>query len=136
MKRAAYAQLSMVSDTLDQIDDAPMPELRDKLIVRLRRMWGGTGTGRRSSTSKTSTRRSSTKRCGRWIRPEVRKVWPYWTFDAVMDDRTSHHCEALDGVVRPAGEAWWYDGHIRRFTSAAAAASSPACLCRKRTARA
>ena len=112
MKRAAYAQLSMVSDTLDQIDDAPMPELRDKLIVRLRRMWGKDG----HRTSLIHIENVNTAFIHETVRtldtPEVRKVWPYWTFDAVMDDRTSHHCEALDGVVRPAGEAWWYDGHI------------------------
>jgi len=126
----------MVSDTLDQIDDAPMPELRDKLIARLRRMWGKDG----HRTSLIHIENVNTAFIHETVRtldtPEVRKIWPYWTFDAVMDDRTSHHCEALDGVVRPQARHGGTTATSRRFTSAAAAASSLACRCRRRTARA
>ena len=37
----------------------------------------------------------------------VRRVWPFWMFEAVLDQRTSLLCDALHGVIRPAGEAWW-----------------------------
>lgn len=37
----------------------------------------------------------------------VRKIWPYWMFEAVQDERTGFICDALHGVIRPAAESWW-----------------------------
>lgn len=114
-KRAAYAQLTMVADAWD----APAPEaneswadLRQALVDKLRAAWGPDGF-RRTYLVIENVNQAFLHASVRILdTEEVKHVWPYWGLFAVMDQRTSRICLALDKTVRPAGEAWWYAGHI------------------------
>lgn len=116
-KRAAYAQLSMVDDALNEAhkldsDAVPFEELRTELISHLRSAWDKDG----YRTSYVYRENSNAAFVHATIAvqesEEVRAVWPYWWFNAVMDQKTSQHCDSLNNTVRPAAEAWWYDGRI------------------------
>jgi hypothetical protein len=112
-KRAAYAQLCMVDDAVDQIDEArPFDEMRDELVKKLRAAWDKDG-NRTALIHVENTNAAFVHATVAVMESEaVRRVWPYWHFNAVMDQKTSQLCDALNDTVRPAAESWWYDGRI------------------------
>lgn len=45
-------------------------------------------------------------------KPAMRKMRPYWMFDAVMDSRTSPICRPLDGTIKLSTDPWWDTHHV------------------------
>ncbi len=111
LTRAAYAQLSMASDAL-AVDDCPFDELKTDLIAKLRAAWGKDG-HRISLVHIENVNAAFVHATVKVMETdEVKRVWPYWRLNAVMDQKTSRICDSLNNVVRPAGESWWYAGRI------------------------
>lgn len=44
-------------------------------------------------------------------RPAVKRLRPFWMYDAVLDSLTSDICRPRNGVVRRADDAWWNGNH-------------------------
>lgn len=110
--RAAYAQLSLAADALQVDDSQPFDELKAALIAKLRAAWGKDG--HRISLVHIENVNAAFVHATVKVMDtdEVKAVWPYWRLNAVMDQKTSRICDSLNNVVRPAGEGWWYAGHI------------------------
>lgn len=111
VKRSAYAQLCMVADALD-LGDGDFEEMKAALLDKLRAAWSKDGYRLNLVHIENVNAAYVRSTVAVLDTPEVRQVWPYWMFSAIMDSKTSRHCENLNGVVRPAGESWWYDGRI------------------------
>lgn len=39
--------------------------------------------------------------------PVLTKVRPFWQYDAILDNRTTHICEKADGTILPVDHPWW-----------------------------
>jgi hypothetical protein len=112
LRRAAYAQLCMVADALSLDDDRPFDELRADLLARLRAAWDKDGYRNAKVHEENANVAFLHATVSVLATDEVKKVWPYWRLYNPLDQRTSQLCDALANTVRPAGEAWWYDGRI------------------------
>lgn len=115
--RATAAQLSMSSDAWEQslaaeAAQTDLEEFKAALVKRLRTSWGARQYRIHLVHEENVNRAYSHALVQMMLTEEVRQVWPYWRFSAKLDDRTSHTCEFLNNVVRPAGEAWWMEGRI------------------------
>lgn len=111
--RAAYAQLAMAADALElPDDDRSFEERRDELVDKLLSGWGKSGP-RTELVHSENVNQAFLRATVRVLdTEEVKRIFPYWRFLAVLDQRTSQLCDALANVVRPAGEEWWYAGRI------------------------
>lgn len=116
MRRAAYAQLCMVAEACEFADappaDVSFEDLRGQLRDRLRAAWGKDGFRLTYVHIENVNAAFVHATVAVMDTPEVKLVWPYWTLQNPMDERTSRICDALVHTVRPAGEWWWYAGHI------------------------
>jgi hypothetical protein len=112
-RRAAYAQLCMVAECFEPPPaDLPFEELRQSLRDRLRAAWGKDGFRLTYVHIENVNAAFVHATIAVMDTDEVKLVWPYWTLQNPMDERTSRICDALVHTVRPAGEWWWYAGHI------------------------
>lgn len=94
-------------------------DFRRRVIPKLRREWGPGGTrdaaGRRINVGARvntifRTNVLSAYNEGRFqqmSRPIIKRLRPYWMYDAVMDSRTTNICRPRDKKVFPADSPWW-----------------------------
>jgi SPP1 gp7 family putative phage head morphogenesis protein len=89
-------------------DGAPFDDFKKELSPMMRRLFGD----KTSYVLETMYRNNiqSAYNAGRYkqlMHPDVLATRPYWMFDALLDERTSASCRALDGVIRPANDGFW-----------------------------
>lgn len=94
-------------------------DFRKRVLPKLRREWGdGRGrdaAGRRINVGarietiyRTNTLSAFNEgRFQQMSQPVVKRLRPYWMYDAIMDSRTSNICRPRDGKVFPADSPWW-----------------------------
>ena len=128
-KRQAFTvsnltSLRMVDSIFKEIAAALMGaeglnEFRKRVLPKLRKEWGS-GRGRDAAGRRINvgarvemiyrTNVLSAYNEGRFqqmSQPVVKRLRPYWMYDAVMDTRTSTICRARDGKIFPADSPWW-----------------------------
>lgn len=115
-KVAGVANLGVVSQVWADIDRAlnagqALRDFKRATIDKIKAAWGGTvaNPGARVETI-FRTNVQSAYSAGRYEQttdPDILEAFPYWQFDAVLDDRTTQICEPLDGTIQPADNAWW-----------------------------
>lgn len=114
---AGVADLDVISDVLKAIDDAVsqgllFEEFVDQIGAKLEAAWGGTvanPSARMETIFRTNVQ--SAYAAGRYDQatdPDTLAVRSYWMFSAILDGRTTPTCEACDGIVRPANDAFWF----------------------------
>lgn len=108
LARAAYAQLCLAVDALE-LGEGDFEAERDALVKRLRAAWGKDGYRIKAVHIENVAAAYVRATVEIMNTPELRAVFPYWMFSAAGK---SAPCQALNGVVRPAGEEWWFDGRI------------------------
>lgn len=119
-KVAGVAQLDVVQDTFDAIDDAiangsDIDDFKAAVGEALESAWHGTveNPGWRLETIfRTGVQRAYGE--GRYRQatdPDTLEDREYWMFDAVMDDATTDECADCNGTVLPADDPWW-DTHV------------------------
>ena len=115
-KVAGVGSLSVVSQVWADIDRAiakgeSLQEFKKAASDKLRAAWGGSvaNPGDRIETIFRTNLQSaySSGRYEQTTDPDILEAFPYWQFDAILDDRTSEICEPLDGTIQPANNEWW-----------------------------
>lgn len=114
---AGVVDLDIISETLQAITDAiaegkTYEEFVETIGAKLEAEWGDSvaNPGARLETI-FRTNVQSAYAAGRYEQatdPDTLAVRPYWMFSAILDGRTTPVCEAADGTVRPASDAWWH----------------------------
>ena len=116
-KVSGVSQADLVNDAYEAIDRAitdgtTLEDFKREVGAQLEAAWGKEDPARLETVFRTNTQ--TAYNAGRHevlSHPEVRRARPYLRFDAVMDSRTSDVCDALDGTVRPADDAFWDTHH-------------------------
>ncbi len=105
--------IESVFDVLDRaVDEGVLfPDFLEEVGEKLEREWAGSvaDPGTRLETIYRTNIQGSYN-SGRFQQqrdPDVVAARPYWMYDAILDDRTSEICEALDGTIREATDPWW-----------------------------
>lgn len=51
--------------------------------------------------------RYNTERWNQMVSEPVRSLRPYWLFDAILDNRTTHTCQVCNGTLLHWDDVWW-----------------------------
>ena len=110
---AGATQAQIVLHVWHAIDDAlreglVFREFRARVLDSLTSQWGTEIPGRIETIFRTNVQLAYS--AGRWWQmndPELRRLRPWWAYDAVLDSRTTDICRARHGVALPAGDPWW-----------------------------
>lgn len=114
---AGVTDLDLISEVLEAITDAVAhglgyEEFVAQIGAKLEAEWGTSvaNPGARLETI-FRTNVQTAYAAGRYEEatdPDTLAVRPYWMFSAILDGRTTPVCEACDGIVRPATDAFWF----------------------------
>jgi SPP1 gp7 family putative phage head morphogenesis protein len=112
-KVAGLQQLRMVQLVLDSLTTAigkgqGLSSWRKQLGADLKSAWGK-GSAFRLETIFRNSIQSALNR-GRFKQmtdPAIKKLRPFWLFDAVLDSRVSTICRERDQIVLPQDDPWW-----------------------------
>jgi SPP1 gp7 family putative phage head morphogenesis protein len=110
---AGAAQLRLVADVWDSIDAAieqgtTLEDFADEVGDKLYAAWGGEDPWRLETIFRTNVQ--SAYSAGRYFEmnePAVKKMRPFWRFDAIMDDATTDICADAEGVTLDADDPFW-----------------------------
>lgn len=114
---AGVNQMSVVMTVFDEMQKAveqgePIQEFRKRVKAKLRGQWTKATSARLDTIFITSTQTAyNSGRFKQLSDPDVVKTRPFWVFDAVMDDRTTHICQTLNGLTLPANAAEWANNY-------------------------
>lgn len=116
---AGISQLDLVADVQRSLERAvaageSFATWRKKIVERIERAWRRNDATpsnppwRLETIFRTNVQRAySHGRYEQITDPVVLEARPYWMFDAILDERTTDECEALNGVIRPASDPYW-----------------------------
>ena len=110
---AGVMDLDLLNDTFKALDKAVAEGTTFETFVeevgpRLEATWGKADSSRLQTIFSTNVQ--SAYSAGRWRQltdPDVLAERPVWTYDAVLDGRTSELCKHLDGTTLPADDPFW-----------------------------
>ncbi|NQY04471.1 MAG: minor capsid protein [Halieaceae bacterium] len=110
---AGVNQMSVVMTIFSEMEKAvesnePIGEFRKRVKAQLKGQWTKAASARLDTIFITSTQTAyNSGRHRQLTKPEVMKTRPFWLFDAVLDSRTTHICQTLNGLTLPADSPAW-----------------------------
>lgn len=110
---AAITEANVVADLLSEIERAAVSGegigvFRKRAKARMGSLYTSQTAARIDTAMITTTQ--TALNAGRYKQltdPDVMRTRQFWMFDAVMDDRTTHICQSLEGTTLPADDPQW-----------------------------